>query len=223
MSEYFEPLQSCIKSLHYHLYSDDSCLLPAVSFQHSFWCSSIIFIGHAKSIGRVKSLSLIHSLRAQANKADVGSLISFVTWLKAIVMIDNSQWIPLSIGYAAHGICPEVFWVCIARTCQVSCKLTGCSCMAADGSGQRKGITITAPISSAASVVLNKLTIAKGKILRAEKNPLFIITANQMFTLKESETEHILYIEAYTRRVIIWFIGYNLFNCNLERMPTMWS
>ena len=63
----------------------------------------IFFIGHAKFVGRVNSSSLMHSLRAQASKPDVGSLISFVTWLKAVVMIDNSQWIPSSIGHTTHG------------------------------------------------------------------------------------------------------------------------
>lgn len=51
----------------------------------------IICMRHAKFIGRVNSLSLMHFLRAQASKAVVGSVISFVTWLKAVVMIDNSQ------------------------------------------------------------------------------------------------------------------------------------
>lgn len=48
-------------------------------------------MSHAEFIGRVNSLSLMYSLRAKANKAVGGSLIGFVTWLKAVVMSDNSQ------------------------------------------------------------------------------------------------------------------------------------
>lgn len=48
-------------------------------------------------------------------------------------MIDNSQWIPSSIAYAAHGS-PEVFWVCVAQACQACYRLTECNCMGTDGS-----------------------------------------------------------------------------------------
>ncbi len=41
-------------------------------------------------------------------QAVVGSLISFVTWLKAVVMINNSQWIPSSLGHIAR--------VCLSRS-----------------------------------------------------------------------------------------------------------
>lgn len=53
-------------------------------------------------IGRVNSLSLMHLLRVETHEAAVGSLISFVTWLKAVVMIDNNQQIPSSIGCSGH-------------------------------------------------------------------------------------------------------------------------
>lgn len=51
----------------------------------------IICMRHGKFIGRVNSLSLMLSPRAQASEAVVGILISFVIWLKAVVMIDNSH------------------------------------------------------------------------------------------------------------------------------------
>jgi len=131
-----------------NLWPSDSNTNAQPTAPHASLWSAVICISRAKFIGRVNSLSLMHSLRAQVSKAVVALYIlshglRLLSWLiTASESLHRLATMPMAI-------CTEVLWACVALACEVSCRLTGCRCTAPDGSWLHKRMTVTTPILSA--------------------------------------------------------------------------